>query len=182
MTEDVLYCSGITLTTERLVLKPLGTRYLKTTSKYAMDYENTKYMMFLPYESIGEVGIFLEKADEEWKKPDRDYLEFAVLLNGEHIGAVSVYFGDGTGELGWIIDRAYWGKGYAYEAVTALMRYCVNETDIKKFSAHCDTENTASYGLMEKLGMKRIGEYGGRRNRRSDKDSSEYHYELIINR
>ena len=31
------------INTERLVLKPLGKEYLKTTIQYAMDYENARY-------------------------------------------------------------------------------------------------------------------------------------------
>lgn len=48
--------------------------------------------------------------------------------------------------------------------------------------AHCDRENIASYKTMEKLGMVRTGEWGGRRNKSASQDSYEYQYELIISR
>ena len=39
----------------------------------------------------------------------------AVLYEGKHIGAAGVSFGNGCGELGWIINKQYWGHGFAYE-------------------------------------------------------------------
>ena len=40
------------INTERLVLKPLGKEYLKTTIQYAMDYENARYMCHLPNDTV----------------------------------------------------------------------------------------------------------------------------------
>ncbi|MDE7340386.1 MAG: GNAT family N-acetyltransferase [Lachnospiraceae bacterium] len=164
--------------TERLVLKPLGKSYLNSTIRYAMDYENTKYMCYLPDETVEEAEEFLTNVENEWKKEKPQFLEFAVIYDDEHIGAVSVYFENDTGELGWIIHKDHWGNGFAYEAAKALIDYVKSEIKVNHFLAHCDTENTASYKVMEKLGMSRTGEWGGRRNKSAVKDSSEYQYEL----
>ncbi|MBD5158554.1 MAG: GNAT family N-acetyltransferase [Butyrivibrio sp.] len=166
------------INTERLVLKPLGRQYLKSTIQYAMDYENTKYMCHLPDETVEEAEEFLANAENEWKKEQPNFLEFAIIYNDIHIGAVSVYFEDDTGELGWIINKKYWRNGFAYEAAKALIKYTKTEMKVSHFLAHCDTENIASYKVMEKLGMSRTGEWGGRRNRAASEDSSEYRYEL----
>lgn len=164
--------------TERLVLKPLGRKYLQSTIRYAMDYENTRFMCHLPNETVEETEEFLVNAENEWKKAKPQFLEFAVIYNEEHIGAVSVYFENDTGELGWIINREYWGNGFAYEAAKALVDYTKAEMKVKHFLAHCDTMNIASYKVMEKLGMIKTGQWGGRRNRGAAQDSSEYQYEL----
>lgn len=164
--------------TERLVLKPLGKNYLNSTIRYAMDYENTKYMCYLPDETVEEAEEFLTNVENEWKKEKPQFLEFAVTYDDEHIGAVSVYFENDAGELGWIIHKDHWGNGFAYEAAKALIDYAKSEIKVNHFLAHCDTENIASYKVMEKLGMSRTGEWGGRRNKSAVKDSSEYQYEL----
>lgn len=93
--------------TEHLVLKPLGKKYLKSTIQYAMDYENTKYMCHLPNETVEEAEEFLTNAENEWKKKKPTFLEFAITYNDVHIGAVSVYFENDIGELGWIINMNY---------------------------------------------------------------------------
>lgn len=118
--------------------------------------------------------------ENEWKKEKPKFLEFAILYNDIHIGAVGVYFEKDTGELGWIINKSYWGNGFAYEAAKALIDYTKTEIKVSHFMAHCDTENIASYKLMERLGMSRTGEWGGRRNKSASEDSLEYQYELYI--
>ena len=54
--------------TDRLELKPMCMDYLYSTHEYASDPENTKYMLFLPNESIEETKEYLEGAEKEFKK------------------------------------------------------------------------------------------------------------------
>ena len=171
---------SIEITTERLQLQPLGSEYLESVNDYAMDYENTKYMCRMPNERIEETANFLQNVDVEWAKEKPEFYEFAILYEGEHIGAVGIYFENGIGEIGWIINKKYWRNGFAFEAAQALVRYFIDYMGTTHFIAHCDTENTASYKVMEKLGMVKTGEYGGRRNRAAVQDSNEYRYELIV--
>lgn len=168
------------INTERLVLKPLGMKYLKSAAQYAMDYENTKYMCYLPDETVEEVEEFLRNVENEWKKEQPEFLEFAIIYNDIHIGAVSVYFENDIGELGWIVNKNYWGNGFAYEAAKALIYYVKTERKVNHFLAHCDTANIASYKVMEKLNMNRTGEWSGRRNKSASEDSLECQYELYL--
>lgn len=173
---------SIEIITRRLCLKPLGSEYFQTVNDYAMDYENTKYMCHLPHQNIEETINFLKNADAEWLKEKPEYYEFAILFRNQHIGAVSIYFENGIGELGWIVNKKYWGNGFAYEAAEALVTYFIDNMETTHFIAHCDTENVASYKVMEKLGMARTGKWGGRRNKSALRDTFEYQYELIIPR
>lgn len=169
------------LYTERLILKPLGMEYLETVHEYASDIENTKYMIYLPNETIEETKEFLQKSDDEWKRDTPSFYEFAIIHENQQIGAVSIYLeGDSSGELGWIINKKYWNQGMAYEAAAALLDFSIRELKIKHFIAHCDAENTASYKTMEKLGMSRTDTHGGRKNRASDEERTEYRYELYV--
>ena len=171
----------IKINTKRLILKPLGIEYLKTVHAYASEPENTKYMVRLPNETIQETIDFLTSADNEWMKEQPSFYEFAVIYEDRQIGAVSIYLKENlSGELGWIINKKYWGQGFAYEAAEALLDYAKKELKIRHLIAHCDVDNTASYRIMEKLGMTRTGIYGGRKNKSSDEERTEYQYELYI--
>ena len=56
----------IEIKTERLVLKPLGIKYLDTVNEYAVDKENTRYMLYLPNETAEEtVEIAAEEMGSE---------------------------------------------------------------------------------------------------------------------
>lgn len=171
----------LTIKTERLTLKPLGMKYLETVHEYASDLENTKYMLFLPNESIEETKEFLQMADKEWALDAPSFYEFAIIYENQQVGAVCLYLNEASyGEMGWIINKKYWRKGIAYEATAALMDYSIRELHIKDFIAHCDAENVASYKIMEKLGMSRTGTSGGRKNKSSEVEGYEYQYELHI--
>ena len=168
----------VELHTERLTLKPLGVQYLDTTAQYSLDPQNARYMCFLPHQDIEETQAFLESVEAEWNKEDPAFYEFAVLHEGKHIGAVSLYFENGLGELGWIIRKDHWGQGFATEAAQALITHFADQ-GCRHFIAHCDTQNPASARVMEKLGMTRTGTFGGRKNRNAAEESQEYQYELV---
>ena len=95
--------------------------------------------------------------------------------------SVSIYReGENECEMGWIIHKNYWRQGFAYEAASALMEYSIQKLHIKHFVAHCDAANTASYKVMEKLGMTRTDTYGGRKNKAASEESTEYKYERFL--
>ena len=65
------------------------------------------------------------------------------------------------------------------EAAAVLIEFAGNERGVTHFIAYCDTENIGSYRVMEKLGMKRTAEHGGRKNKASQEERMEYRYELF---
>lgn len=168
--------------TERLTLRPLGPEYLESTHAYAADPETTKYMMFLPVDSIDETRRFLSDCEREWQKSIPGFYEFAVLLCGVHIGGVSLYFDTApdVGELGWILSPGYQGRGYATEAARALIEWGREALGVRHFIAHCDAENAASQAVMDRLGLNLTDDAGTRKNRGSDEVRRECMYELWV--
>ena len=58
-------------------------------------------------------------------------------------------------ELGWVLDPAYTGHGYATEAVRELLRYCFQDLGVRRVIANCFLDNDTSWRLMERVGMRR---------------------------
>lgn len=170
------------LRTERLVLVPNGTKFLESTYKYTSDIENTRFMVFLPNESIEEAEEFLKYVEGEWQKEKPGAFEFAILYQGEHIGSIGVEVNEDRtlAEFGWYLSKKYWNLGLTTEAALAVLDFSVNVVGVKHFIAHCDSENAGSYKVMEKLGMERKDCYGGRKNRLSDEERMELLYELYV--
>ena len=168
--------------TERLALRPIGPQDLESTWAYAGDAENTRLMMFLPFDDLEETRRFLLECAAEWKAPRSDHYELAILLDGAHIGAVSLYFDTEPEavELGWVLNPRYQGKGYAAEAVRAAMNYAARRWGIHRFIACCDSENAPSQRLMRRLGMTLMDDAGKRKNRGSDEARTEFRYELEL--
>lgn len=152
----------ITIKTDRLLLRPLCLNDLKTVHEYASDFENTRYMLFLPNGTIQETENFLFSVEQEWKQEYPSFFEFAIELNNIQIGAISISLDKikGQGEIGWILNKKYWNHGYVTEAATAILYFAKNQLRLKKVIAQCDWRNIASSKVMEKIGMKLIDDTG----------------------
>ncbi len=172
----------VCLVTERLVLLPHGTKYIETTHEYAIDLENTKYMISLPSDSLEATRSFLESCEAEWNNEKPSFLEFAILKDKVQIGSIGLYFNESfdAAEIGWILARDYHNYGYATEAAKAAMNYAKEQLGLTHFIAHCDSENTASENVMKKIGMTKVSCYGGRKNKGSDEERQECLYEVRL--
>jgi RimJ/RimL family protein N-acetyltransferase len=62
---------------------------------------------------------------------------------------------NGQAELGWVLDPAFTGRGYATEAVRELLRLCFEAFGVRRVVANCFLDNVASWRLMERVGMRR---------------------------
>ncbi|MDX6301395.1 MAG: hypothetical protein QOF53_2609 [Nocardioidaceae bacterium] len=58
-------------------------------------------------------------------------------------------------ELGWVLHPAQAGRGYATEAVRALIRLCFADLGLRRVTASCFAANEGSWRLMERVGMRR---------------------------
>ncbi len=145
----------VELNTRRLLLRPLSVADLHSVHQYAGDPENTKFMLHLPNRTLEETERFLKNVQSEWQKPQPSFYEFAVVLRGRQIGAVSLYLNEAEteGELGWILRRPFWANGYATEAASAVRDFAFTLPGLVRLVAHCDVRNGASRRVMEKLGM-----------------------------
>ncbi|GAP38554.1 GNAT family N-acetyltransferase [Piscinibacter sakaiensis] len=59
--------------------------------------------------------------------------------------------------LGYCLDDTAWGRGYATEAVHALLRWAFDTLDLNRVEAELDTRNAASARVLDKLGFVREG-------------------------
>lgn len=93
-------------------------------------------------EKIGS-GILLplpiEADDTEWD-----------LVQGEDIPDAEI-------EVGYILKRTAWGKGYATEACRRLLRFAFEETPLTEVVATIDPRNNASRHVLAKSGMRETG-------------------------
>ncbi|MDO7842987.1 GNAT family N-acetyltransferase [Sphingomonas immobilis] len=59
-------------------------------------------------------------------------------------------------EVGWRLARAAWGQGYAREAAQASLDWAWANLDAAEVAAITVIGNDRSWGLMERLGMRRV--------------------------
>ena len=153
----------MTIETERLILRPFS------ESDAADVYEYLKAPAVNCFASMKLNS--LDEAKSEMKKRANDTkLYFAIVLkeSGKVIGEIDAYpEGNGPGEDEnapkdtfspcWMLNLAYTGKGYAYEAAHAFFDYLFNKKGARRIYAYTEDYNTPSQRLCERLGMRREG-------------------------
>lgn len=95
--------------------------------------------------------------------------QWAVTVNDEYIGEcqlLKVVEGR-IAEIGYYFRRGFWGQGYAYEAVGALICYCAGTLGLERLWACIDDRNERSKRLIERLGFEHAAllpewDFGGR--------------------
>ncbi|BBD62827.1 GCN5-related N-acetyltransferase (plasmid) [Nostoc sp. HK-01] len=90
------------------------------------------------------------------------YIVFAVhhIVDAKIIGEIGINLlpkAQSQGEIGWSLHPNYQRRGYATQAAQVLLNYGFTQRNLHRITSICDTRNTASYMLMERLGMRREG-------------------------
>lgn len=91
---------------------------------------------------------------------DGDVLRFAVARqeDGVVIGEVLLKMASRDslqGEVGYIFNPAFAGRGYATEAVAAMLRVGFDTIGFHRIFARLDASNSGSVGVVERLGLRR---------------------------
>ena len=108
------------------------------------------------------VGDFMLRRQDAWAQSD-----VATQAAGQEV------------ELGWVLDPAHTGHGYATEAVEELLRHSFEDLHVHRVIAGCFTTNDASWRLMERLGMRREAHTRRDALHRSGRWIDSYSYALL---
>lgn len=87
------------------------------------------------------------------RRSDGALLGFCGLKRGDAHNPIA-----GEIEAGWIIDRPYWRKGYALEAMRAAIDWGWANFDAPRIVAITSAINAKSQRMMERLGMYRLAD------------------------
>ncbi len=145
--------------TERLILRP----FMLDDAADVLEYLAAPTVNCFADMKLDSLGA--AKAEMENRIGDAFYLAIVLKESGKVIGEL---FGrpEGTGPEDetldtfspcWMLNRAYRGKGYAYEAAHAYFDYLFNQKGIRRIYAYTEDDNISSQRLCEKLGMRREG-------------------------
>jgi hypothetical protein len=102
---------------------------------------------------------FIEDAARKYD--EKSAFHFGIRLNGGALigacGAHTIDYNNVRGEIGYWLGRAYWGKGYAKEALTLLLGFCFNSLRLNKVSVTVLAFNERSINLLHSLNFAKEG-------------------------
>lgn len=149
-----------TLTTDRLVLnQPLlsDADDIVEALQNEIYYQNT---INIPKPYTKESAVFwINLASENFKNEDGFIFAIRTSVNGKIIGGIGLGIDKkfNKAELGYWLHQNYWNKGFATEAVKAIIRFGFEDLELKRiFATHFDF-NIASGKVMKNAGMKEEG-------------------------
>ena len=125
--------------------------------KYAQDPDVTRYAEWAPHSSIVETKEFIRSCVQRLEIGDAFPRVIEIKSDHELIGMIELRIEKHRADFGYVIARAYWGKGYATEALKVVIDLALSHDSVFRVWAVCDVENIASARVMEKVGLEREG-------------------------
>ncbi|EJK6375567.1 GNAT family N-acetyltransferase [Listeria monocytogenes] len=146
--------------TERLFLSEMTLADTEKLFGYWSDDSVTRYMNIEPFQSlqpVEEMIRMLRQLEIEGKA-----LRCVIILQatGEIIGTCGFNYIDHENhraEIAYDLGTRFWKRGYATEAVKALMEWGKESFELHRIEAKVDPRNSASIALLEKLGFSKEG-------------------------
>lgn len=147
-----------TLRTERLRLRKVKLSDADAIfHQYAQDPEVTRYVSWRAHRSIDETREYVRMCLLAWDVGKAYHWAIERLEDKQVIGMIIARTNGEKWELGFVLARVHWGKGYMTEAVKGLIAWAFKQKDVYRVWAVCDIDNAASARVMEKAGMEREG-------------------------
>jgi RimJ/RimL family protein N-acetyltransferase len=148
-----------TLESERLLLRNLKESDLDSFLSYRSLPGVAKYQMFEPYTREKALSFILSQKDAQFGVAGK-WLQLGIVLKSEDklVGDCGIHTLDNvpqTAEIGCTLSPSYQSKGFAKEAVFAVMKYLFEEAGIHRIVETTDAENISSIRLLESLGFRK---------------------------
>lgn len=145
-----------TLYTERLILRPMRASDAPDMYRYACREDVTTYLLWSPHPSVSYTKEYLQYVETRYELGD--FFDWAITerVGGRMIGTcgfTSIDAPNDAGEIGYVLNPEFHGKGIATEAARAVLCFGFEVVGLHRIEARFMQGNTASRGVMEKLGM-----------------------------
>ena len=141
--------------TDRLAIRPLQAQDAESFFQYRSNKEDNLYQGWIPT-SKAEADRFIERLPNQFNQIGT-WFQCAIVLQESNaiIGDIGIHFMDDQQvEIGCTLAKEYQSKGYAREALYALIQLLFNTYDKHRIIGSVDPQNQASLNLLKALGFR----------------------------
>jgi RimJ/RimL family protein N-acetyltransferase len=147
------------LSTERLLIRNLVPGDAEAFFAYKCRPECVRFQFWRP-ETIEEIKRFIDGMQSAGLNEPGAWLQLAVCLKESNamIGDAGLHFSpddDRQVEIGYTLSPDYQHRGYATEAVKAILDYLFSALGKHRVTASVDPRNTPSAAVLERLGFRK---------------------------
>jgi RimJ/RimL family protein N-acetyltransferase len=148
------------LTTSRLLLRKFKRGDVREIFAYASDPQVTLYTPWEHHRELKTTRKFLDTILAAYRQGHP--APWAIVLREQDrlIGAIGMRnwtLEHARAEVGYVLSREYWGKGFASEALKVVLAFGFSRMGLNRIEAKCVPENKGSIRVLEKSGMRREG-------------------------
>jgi len=149
---------------ERLIFRAFGEEDFDLFYSVFSDGDVMRYTLMDACTSAEALRPYFQTVlqNNETTENRRTY-EYAVYTasTGDFIGLadIEIHYNEkgGSGEIGYLLLPAHWGRGFATEIARTLLRICFSHLGLHRVCARCNGNNAQSEKIMQKTGMKKAG-------------------------
>jgi [ribosomal protein S5]-alanine N-acetyltransferase len=139
-----------------LLLRPTCAADAARTFEIQSDWQVTRMLSLASFPpDRPEIERWFADHPQEWEAGRA--FRFAIVIDEQMVGLVDI---DGIdeyeGSLGYWLDRAVWGRGYALEVALAVTRFALQEARLRKLTAGHAHDNPASGRILARLGFRHL--------------------------
>lgn len=141
-----------TLSAQRLQLRSLSAADVPALYRMYSDPDAMRYWSSAPWDSMQQAADYFAAAQAGYE--NGELLRMGVEVGGELAGIINLYSFSRQNrrcDIGYMLDRAFWGKGYMQEAMATLIDYAFRVLRLHRIEADIDPRNTASAKLLKSL-------------------------------
>jgi RimJ/RimL family protein N-acetyltransferase len=120
---------------------------------YDHDPEVLRYLTWRPNNDISETESFIAGCIDAWQAGSRFPWVITTTPGDEPVGMIEARIDKPRAELGYVLARSAWGRGYMTEAVQAVVEVLLALPELYRVWACCDVDNAASARVLEKSGL-----------------------------
>lgn len=125
--------------------------------EYASDPEVTRFLAFPTHRVVDTVEAFLRSLGPAAERGERYAWAITEVGSDRLIGMLEIRVAAPKADVGYVLGKRYWGRGYMVEALRPVMDWALGQDPIHRVWALCDAENHGSARVLEKVGMTREG-------------------------
>lgn len=150
---------ALPLRTPRLLLRAFRPDDVDALLPLHGDPDVVRYVPYGPRDRAAVAAVLERKTASRTLRAEGDLLEVAAVLadSGVLVGDLLLALRSvehGTLEVGYLFSPAHGGRGYATEAVRALLDLAFGEIGARRVLARVDTRNAPSRRLLQRLGLR----------------------------
>lgn len=140
-----------------VLLREFRSADARAASAWVGDPDAVQFVPLGPL-SAAQAVDYVEQLISEAKRNPREGYTLAVVerSTGDVVGSAALGIDSRVhrrAEIGYILRRDRWGRGYATEAANLLIDFALQQLGMHRVWAVCDPDNPASVRVLEKCGM-----------------------------